>query len=195
MTVLASAPTLGQAPFWYLTRSTGVVAFVLLTLTMAFGVAATHRAVAAPRWPRFATQHLHRNLSLLGVAFLVVHVVTTVVDGYAPIGWWAAVVPLASRYRTLGVSLGTLASDLMLVLLVTSAWRTRLPQRLWRVVHLAAYGLWPLAWVHFLTTGTDAGWSGVGLWIAVVSLLVVVAASAVRWVTREGARGPVASLR
>ena len=195
MTVLASTPTLSQAPFWYVTRSTGIVAFVLLTLTMAFGVAATHRAVAAPRWPRFATQHLHRNLSLLGVGFLVVHVVTTIVDGYAPISWWAAIVPGASQYRTLWVALGTLASDLLLLLIVTSFWRTRLPQQLWRAVHLAAYGLWPLAWLHFLTTGTDAGWSGVGFWIALVSLLVVAAASLVRWITRGGVPRPVASLR
>ena len=67
MTTLAAASTFSSSPLWYLTRSTGITAFVLLTLTTVLGIAATQRALASPAWPRFATQQLHRNVSLLAM--------------------------------------------------------------------------------------------------------------------------------
>ena len=69
---------------WYLTRGTGLVAMVLVTLSVLAGIAASLRA-GGTRMPRFVVSGLHRNLSLLTVAFIVVHVVTTVLDAYAPV--------------------------------------------------------------------------------------------------------------
>lgn len=178
MTLAGSA--FATAPLWYLTRSTAIVAFVLLTLTTVLGIAATQRALASPAWPRFATQRLHRNLSLLGAALIGVHIVTTVVDGYVPIGWSSVLVPGTSSYSRLGVGLGTLALDLLVVLVVTSLARRHLSHRVWRALHWTAYGLWPLALVHFLTTGTDARHGRWGLWLALFSLAAVGTAVLVR---------------
>ncbi len=195
-TVLAATtPTLTQSPFWYLTRSTGIVAFLLLTVALAFGVAATQRSLASPAWPRFATQDLHRNVSLLGTVFIVVHVVTTVVDGYAPVGWWSLVVPGASAYKTAWVALGTVAFDLVLLLTATSLLRLRMNPRVWRAVHWAAYLLWPLTLLHFLKTGTDARGGGFGVWIGLGALLVVLAAVGVRVATGDSPPRPVRSVR
>jgi predicted ferric reductase len=193
--ITAAAPSLTQAPYWYLTRSTGIVSFVLVTVALAFGVAATQRALASPAWPRFATQTLHRNVSLLGAAFLVVHIVTTIVDGYAPVGWWAAIVPGASAYRTTWVALGTLAFDLMILVTVTSLVRLRMRATTWRWIHYTVYLLWPLSLLHFLKTGTDAGHGRFGIWIALVSTAVVVVAVVIRLATRTAAPRPVASIR
>jgi hypothetical protein len=147
--------TSGPSPLWYATRATGVVALVLLTATVALGVAGTAR-FDTPRWPRVITARLHRNLSLLAVAFVAAHVLTTVLDSYAPIGWLAAVVPFTSPYRTLWLSLGTVASDLLLAVVVTSLLRARLGYRAWRAVHWAGYACWPVALWHALGTGTDS---------------------------------------
>jgi DMSO/TMAO reductase YedYZ heme-binding membrane subunit len=173
-------PTLGEAPYWYLTRSTGVVAFVLLTVTLALGVAATQRALATPAWPRFATQGLHRNVSLLGLAFLGAHVTTTVLDSFVDLSGWSAFAPGASHYRTTWVALGTTAFDLTLLVVVSSLVRTRLPVGVWRGVHLSAYLAWPLAWLHFLRTGTDAVQGRFGFWVAIGCAAVVGLAAGVR---------------
>ena len=69
---------------WYLTRGTGVVALLLLTAGVVLGVLTSTRW-APPRWPRFVVSGLHRNVTLLALAFVAVHVLTTVLDGYAPI--------------------------------------------------------------------------------------------------------------
>ncbi len=153
MTLLATAGTHPSA-LWVLTRATGMVALVLLTASVVLGVAAS-AGWSSDRWPRFLSQDLHRNLSLLCVVTIAIHVVTTVVDGYVPIAFIDAVVPFRTPYRTLYVGLGALAFDLFLALLVTSALRRWVGYQAWRTVHWFAYLCWPLAFVHALGTGTD----------------------------------------
>jgi sulfoxide reductase heme-binding subunit YedZ len=167
------APTFAQAPLWYLSRSTGMVAFVLLTLTLCLGIASTQRTLASRHWPRFATQGLHRNASLLALAFLGVHVVVTVADGSVDISWWALVVPGVSHYRRTWVALGTCAFDVLVAVVVSSLYRLRMNATAWRWLHYSGYAAWPLAWLHFLTTGTDAAHGHVGLWVAIAAAAVV----------------------
>ncbi|MGO9082830.1 MAG: ferric reductase-like transmembrane domain-containing protein [Streptosporangiaceae bacterium] len=145
----------GPSPLWYATRATGVVAFILLTATVALGVAGTARFAAA-NWPRVVTAGLHRNISLLAVGFVVVHVLTTVADSYVSIGLASALLPFTSSYRPLWLSLGTVAFDLMLAVVITSLLRDRLGYRAWRAVHWLAYASWPVALWHALGTGTDS---------------------------------------
>jgi len=193
--MVTAASTFGSNPLWYATRSTGVVAFVLLTLTFAFGLAATKRAFASPLWPRFATQELHRNMSLLSLVFLLVHIVTTLADSFVHVGWLSWIVPGVAHYRTFWVSLGTIAFDLIVLLIVTSLLRDRMNARAWRAIHFSAYAVWPLAFLHFLKTGTDAAQARWGLYLAVACLLVIGLAVTARWMTPDQPAGPVRSLR
>ena len=193
MTLLA-AGALAKAPLWYVTRSTAVMAFVLMTVTFALGLAATQRAIASPSWPRFATQQLHRNVSLLALLFLLTHIVTTLADSFVTVGWWSWIVPFVSHYRTTWVGFGTVAFDALVVVIVTSLLRDRLPLRLWRGVHWTSYLIWPLAFVHFIKTGTDAAHGRWGLYLAVMCLLVVGVAATARWLTPNEPRGPVRSM-
>jgi predicted ferric reductase len=148
-----------STPLWYATRATGLVALVLLTLSMALGLLSSVR-FARPTWPRFVTLGLHRNVSLLALAFTVVHILTSVLDGFVHIPIQDAVVPFISSYRQFWTGLGAIAFDLMIALTVTSLLRTRMSYRSWLVVHWAAYLCWPVAVVHGLGTGTDTpvGW-------------------------------------
>lgn len=151
----ALAAASGPSPLWYATRATGAVALVLLTGTVVLGIVGTAR-FATPRWPRLVTSGLHRNVSLLVVCFLAVHILTALLDTFAPVGWASVLIPFASAYRTLWLGLGTLAFDLVLALVITSLLRARLGLRAWRSVHWLAYAAWPVALWHGLGTGTDA---------------------------------------
>ncbi len=143
-----------QKALWYLTRATGIVALVLLTATVVLGVLASV-GWRSERWPRFLSQTVHRDLSLLCVAFVAVHVITTVGDGYVPIGIADAILPFRTAYRPLYVGLGALTFDLMLAVLVTSALRRRLGFTTWRFVHWLSYLCWPIAMLHGLGSGSD----------------------------------------
>lgn len=139
---------------WYATRAAGLVTLVLLTASMVLGILNAGR-FASPRWPRFLVQGLHRNLALLALGFLVLHVGTTVIDTYTSIGLPDVVVPFLSPYKRFWLGLGATASDLMIILALTSLVRQRIGHRLWRVIHWAGYLCWPVAVAHGLGTGTD----------------------------------------
>ncbi len=166
--------TSSGSALWYLSRATGVMSLVLLTLVLLGGILVRSGA-AVPRLPRFVLLGLHRNVALLSVVFLAVHIATAVIDPYASIKWVDAVVPFASSYRPLWLGLGAAAFDLILAVIVTSLLRVRIGVRTWRVVHWSTYAAWPIALVHGLGTGTDVG----RLWlqsITVVCVATVVAA-------------------
>lgn len=173
---------------WYVTRATGVVALLLLTGSVVLGILSALRWRTA-RWPRFATVEVHRNLTLLSIAFVAVHVVTTVADGYAPVGLLDAIVPFASPYRPLWLGLGTVSFDLLLALVATSLLRTVVPARLWRALHWTAYASWPVALLHSFGTGSDArtGWLAA---IGVGSLVAFALAALARIALGGGLRGP-----
>ncbi len=152
MTVLLGA--VGPSTYWYLTRSTGAVALLLLTLSIALGVAGVSR-FSSPRWPRFVLDALHRNVSLLAVVFLLVHIVTAVLDSYAPISLTDAFVPFVGSYRPFWLGLGAVAFDLLLAVALTSMMRRRLGYGAWRATHWLAYACWPIAMLHGLGTGSD----------------------------------------
>lgn len=151
----AATTAAGPSPLWYATRGAGVTTLVLLTVTVVLGVG-TALHWEGPATPRFVTAGLHRNLSLLAVALLAVHVVTTLLDPFAAIGVAGATVPFSGAYRRLWLGLGVLAAEVLLAVALTSAARRRLGPRTWRLVHWAAYASWPLAVVHGLGTGSDA---------------------------------------
>ncbi len=174
----ALAAVTAPSTFWYLTRGSGIVALLLLTASLCLGIGTTLRW-GSVRLPRFAVAGLHRSLTLLALVFVAVHVATTVLDKFAPIGWKDAFLPFASPYRPLWLGLGTVAFDLLLALVLTSLLRARLGYRLWRATHWFAYASWPLALVHSLGTGSDArvGWMQA---LALGSMLAVGATLALR---------------
>lgn len=139
---------------WYASRGTGEVALLLLTAAATLGALSAAR-IGGRRVPRFVVTGLHRNLTLVALVFLAVHVCTAVGDSFARLRWHDAVVPFTAGYRPLWVGLGAVAFDLLVALTVTSLVRARLGLRLWRALHWAAYVCWTSAVVHALGTGTD----------------------------------------
>jgi sulfoxide reductase heme-binding subunit YedZ len=178
--------------YWFLTRSTGVVSLVLLTTSVLLGLLGTLR-VSGRRWPRYAIEAVHRDVSLLVLAVLAVHIVTTVLDSFAPINITAAVIPFISSYRPVWLGLGALAFDLLLAVAITSLVRRRLGYARWRAAHWLAYASWPIAVLHGLGAGSDTRlWWMLALTAACTA--AVAAAVCVRLARAErrlrGIRGP-----
>ena len=181
MHAMLAATGLSSKALWYLTRSTGLVSLVLLTATVVIGVVASI-GWTTDRWPRFLSQGVHRNLSLFCVGFVAVHVVTTVSDGYVPIGFADAFIPFRSPYRPLWVGLGALTFDLLLAVMITSALRHRIGFASWRFVHWLAYLCWPIALIHSLGSGSDTSLAPM-LALDAVCVIAVIAVVAWRLVT------------
>ena len=140
--------------------------------------------------PRFLTAQLHRNLALLSLVFLAVHIVTAIIDPFTSLGWLTVVIPFSSPYRQLWLGLGVLSIDLGLAVVVTSLLRDRVGRRIWRAVHWLAYGAWPMAILHGFGTGTDA----FAPWLlAVEALCVGATVTCVWWRVSAGRDAQVSS--
>lgn len=151
--------SLNHPAVWYLMRGSGVVTLILFSLVVALGIATTKRWRLA-RLPRFVTLGLHRNVSLLAVAFLGIHIGTALLDSYAHVSLTRLFVPVPSSRYGLFLGLGALSLDLLVAVVVTSLLRHRLGRRVWKSIHWLAYASWPLAFFHSIGIGTDraAGW-------------------------------------
>ena len=149
---MAITAAVGPSAYWYLTRGTGTIALILLTLSAALGVANIRR-LRARSVPRFVIDAVHRNVSLLAMAFLVVHIVTSLLDGFAPIRVIDVIVPFAAAYRPLWLGFGAVAFDLLIAVLITSLLRRRFGYRAWR----ATYGLPMRAGRSLYCMGSEPG--------------------------------------
>jgi sulfoxide reductase heme-binding subunit YedZ len=167
----------GSTALWYLTRATGLVSLILLSAVVVLGTVASV-GWTSDRWPRFLSQSLHRNLSLFCIVLIGVHVVTTVGDGYVPIGLTDAIIPFRSAYRPIWVGLGAVAFDMLLAVAITSALRRRIGVAVWRGIHWLAYACWPIAVMHGLGSGSDPRLPGAML---VFVVCVAAVAAAVAW--------------
>jgi len=176
---------------WFTTRAAGVVSLLLFTAVVVMGQLARLRVDSA-NWPRFLSADFHRNLSLLGLVFLVIHIVTAVVDPFTSLGIAPVVLPFGSSYRRFWLGLGTVAFEITLAVIITSLLRLRVGLRAWRTIHWLSYAAWPIAVLHGLGTGTDSNsvWL-MGITIACVATVLVVTA----WRLRAAPVDPLQSAR
>lgn len=164
---------LSNSLLWYTTRGAGAVTLVLLTAVVVLGILSSLRA-QSDSWPRLLTAGLHRNLALMTLVFLALHITTAVIDPFTNLGWMAALIPFSSSYRTFWLGLGVIAFELLLAVVVTSLLRNFIGLKAWRAIHWLTYASWPVAVIHGFGTGTDS-WSA---WLIAITVICGVAVGA-----------------
>ena len=182
---------MSNSVLWYATRGAGAVTIILLSCVVILGILSALR-VQGESWPRFLTTGLHRNLALMTLVFLALHIVTAVVDTYTNLGWAAALIPFSSYYRTFWLGLGAIAFELLLAIVATSLVRAYIGHNMWRLIHWLTYAAWPVAVLHGLGTGTDT-WSAWMLAITAACIAGVGAAIVLR--LAAASRDPLATHR
>jgi sulfoxide reductase heme-binding subunit YedZ len=172
---------------WALGRGTGIVALVMLTLSLVLGIV-TRSGRPVPGLGRFGVADVHRTAALTGTGLIAAHVGSLLLDPYAQLHVVDLAFPFLADYRPLWLGLGTLAVDLLAVVTVVSLLRHRVGPRVFHAVHLATYALWPVALVHALGSGSDA-WSPWFLGLAILSAGSVALAVGWRLVPSYAGRG------
>jgi sulfoxide reductase heme-binding subunit YedZ len=176
---------------WYTTRGAGAVSLILLSAVVVLGLLARLR-VERRGWPRFLSAAVHGDLALMTLVFLLLHIVTAIVDPFTHLGLVAAVVPFGSYYRTFWLGLGTIAVELLIAIVATSLLRRHLGARTWRAIHWLAYASWPVAVLHGIGTGTDA----TAVWMLGIDVVCVAAVLvALGWRLAAAPPDPLASER
>ena len=156
---------------WYLARSSGWVAFVLLAVTVVWGILGITKIIERRGLPRWMLD-LHRYIALLTVIFTGVHLAALVADDWLQIAWKEILVPMTISYRPGAVAWGVVAMYLIAAVQITSWCKSRIPRTVWRAVHWLSYpALWMVA-VHGLQAGTDAKAMPVRVGVMVITAAV-----------------------
>jgi sulfoxide reductase heme-binding subunit YedZ len=159
---------------WYAARAGGVVAYVLLSTSVAFGIALAGRA-HLPGLPRFGIEEVHRFLGLLAGTFIGIHIVGIALDTTVPFSLSQLVVPFTAAYRPLWTGLGIVAVELLLALAITNRLRRRIPYRVWRRAHMLNLVVWIVATGHGVMSGSDRDQTWL---LAIYSLAAITIAAA-----------------
>jgi sulfoxide reductase heme-binding subunit YedZ len=139
---------------WYVARASGILAWLLLSASVIWGLLLSTRLLdrrPSPRW----LLDLHRFLGGLAVTFVGVHIAGLVADNYLHFGTADVLLPFASHWRTGAVALGVVGLWLLLAIEITSLLMRHVPRRYWHRVHLASYGLFGLTTLHAVLAGND----------------------------------------
>ena len=182
----------GQA-WWHLARASGVVAWLFLSVSVAWGVLVATDLFARVRRAAWLLD-LHRALGALTVVFTGVHVAALVADSYVHFGWADIVVPFASDWRTGPVALGVLTMWVVAIIEASSLVMRRLPKRLWRAVHRTSYVAFVLGSLHGTFAGSDAT-NPVYALTSILVTVVLVFAVTYRIVGRRERRRPALTVR
>lgn len=142
--------------WWYVTRSSAILAWVVLSISVVWGILLSTRVarrIDNPAW----LQDLHRYLSGMGVVLVGVHMLSLMLDGYAHFTLAQLFVPFTSTIKPIGVAIGISAMYLLLAVWGSSMLRERLPKRVWRAIHYASYAIVLAVALHAGLTGSDVG--------------------------------------
>ncbi|HEY0530183.1 MAG TPA: hypothetical protein VGD29_01130 [Actinoplanes sp.] len=172
---VASIASDRNAP-WILGRASGIVSYLLLVALVGLGLVLAHPRRVRWRRPGPATRlRVHTSLAVFTLTFLVLHVVVLATDRYAKVGWWGALLPMASQYRPASVTLGVLGAYCGMLTGLTAAFAGGLARRVWWPVHKVAAGSLVLVWLHGVLAGTDSDalrplYFGTGLVLVLLAL-------------------------
>lgn len=140
--------------WWYIARSSGLVAWFFLVATLMLGTLASGKLVerkGARRW----LLDLHPYLAGLSLLFVALHIVAILADAVVPFSWTDAIVPFASSWRPVAVAWGVIGLWLLAAIQLTSLARRHMPRRVWHAIHLTSYALCAVTTIHAITAGTD----------------------------------------
>ncbi|HEY6411265.1 MAG TPA: ferric reductase-like transmembrane domain-containing protein, partial [Ktedonobacteraceae bacterium] len=157
---------------WDVARAGGFTTYILLTLAVVVGLVLSTQLQSPSRWPRLLNSELHNFLTLLSTIFLVIHVLAAWIDPFTSFSWNEILIPLASHYRPEWMAFGIVALYLGIAIGISTWLRKRIGYKWWRRLHVLTLGIFALATIHGIGTGSDTQtWWALGIYL--VSIVLV----------------------
>ena len=174
---------------WYVTRSAGLIAYLLLWLSTVWGLAVASK-IFDPLLFRAFTFDVHEFLSLIAILFTLVHIGVLVIDAYLPFSLIDLLVPFVAPYRPVWVGMGVIGLYLTVLVTVTFYLKTRIGQARFRTIHLLSFAAYAAVTVHSLFSGTESKLAATQLTYAGSALAVVLLS--IYWLMRARQKKPIA---
>jgi hypothetical protein len=149
---------------WDVARAGGFTAFLLLTLSVALGLALSLQ-MQSPRWPRLINNEMHSFVTVVTLVFIGVHVLAVWLDPFTQFGLDEMLIPFTSHYRPIWMGLGIAAMYLAIAIALSVFIRPRIGYAWWRRLHHLTFAVYALTLVHGIATGSDTRtWWGIAIY-------------------------------
>lgn len=164
--------TIWETVTWDIARAGGFTAYVLLSLAVVVGLALSTQLQSPSRWPRLLNSELHNFLTLLSTIFLVIHVLAAWIDPFTKFGWNEIFIPLASHYRPVWMAFGIVGLYLGIAIGISTWLRSLIGYKWWRRLHVLTLGIYIIATIHGIGTGSDTltSWA-LGIYLVSIALV------------------------
>jgi hypothetical protein len=140
--------------YWYISRGAGFTVFILLTVAVSLGILLSLKW-RTDAWPRFITVELHPFVQLVAGVFLLIHIISVLLDSFIRFSLAGILIPFVSTYRPVWLSFGIVATYLGVALAISSYLKKFIGYRVWRTMHYGGFVVWVFALIHGVTTGSD----------------------------------------
>jgi predicted ferric reductase len=156
--------------WWYITRASGLMSYLLVWLSTLWGFAISSKIFDSFLKREF-TYDFHEHLSLLGLGFVILHVVVLLLDRVEPMKLVDVLIPFVSNYRPLWTGIGIIAFYLSILVTVTFYIRSRISMKTFRRIHYFSLVAYIGALMHGLYAGTDSplNWTQIMYWATFLS--------------------------
>jgi predicted ferric reductase len=158
--------------WWYVTRASGLTGYFLIWLSMIWGFAIPSRIIQ-PILDNTFTYDFHEHLSLIGLGFIVLHVVVLLFDKYLPFNILQILIPFTDTYRPIWVGLGIISFYILILVTFTFYLRSQIGGKAFRSIHLLSLLGYLGATLHGFFGGTDSALP-VAMFLYVITFLVAV---------------------
>jgi sulfoxide reductase heme-binding subunit YedZ len=167
----AVSTTLQTHGWWLASRASGLVALILITVSVGLGLAMAGKVMRRPGLSRKLLA-VHEHTALAGLVAIAVHGITLLGDPWLHPGVAGVTVPFAMGYRPLATALGILGGYLAALLGLSYYLRRRIGARLWRKAHRATVLVYLLGLTHAFTAGTDASTVWFRCWVLMTAPVI-----------------------
>lgn len=151
---LGAAPAADSRVYWYMARSAGIVAYLLLWGSVAGGILVGNKLLNGLVKPPVVYE-VHKTLSILALIVGMFHGFILLGDSYMNFSLLDLLIPFHSSYQPLAVGLGILGLYLTAILVASFYIKKRIGQRAWRLLHYTSFGVWIMTSLHGIVAGTD----------------------------------------
>jgi predicted ferric reductase len=141
--------------WWYVTRASGLTGYFLLWLSMVWGFAIP-TGMVRPVLENVFTYDFHEHLSLLGLGFILVHILVLLFDNYLPFSIFQILIPFIDTYRPLWVGLGIISFYVLVLVTFTFYLRQKIGSRAFRSIHVLSLVSYLGTTLHGFFAGTDS---------------------------------------
>jgi predicted ferric reductase len=157
---------------WYITRASGLIAYVLLWFSMVWGLGVSSKIFDVVLHGTF-TYDFHQYISLLAIGFTLLHMGVLLFDGYMPYSIFQILIPFISPYRPFWIGIGVIGFYLMLLVTITFYMRTKISMKTFRAIHTFSLLAYFAITLHSFMSGSDSSLPSVMVLYVVTFLITM----------------------